>query len=102
MARTGLREDIRHLGTVIGDPDADRIVAVSTSGVFNDTTLVHAFWGASPSDIDSGMQGHLYAGPDDVFAIRMPHATAAAIALVSSSLDANAEIWAGLTGIRLA
>ena len=102
MARTGYRGDTRHLGTVVGDPDRPRIIAVSTSGVFHDDTLVRTFWGTDPSAIDSGIQGHLYAGPDDIFVVRIPEGTGPSINLLASALDANADIWAALTGIRLA
>ncbi|KFF60503.1 hypothetical protein JF66_03875 [Cryobacterium sp. MLB-32] len=114
MARTGFQggtrtaSDTRHLGTLVGDgplaggaPGA-RIIALSTCAVFSDTSLLRTYWRTDPGGIDSGIQGHLYTSPDDTFIVRMPRDTRRAVDHLSRCLAANAEIWASLTGIRLA
>ncbi|MDH6236825.1 hypothetical protein [Cryobacterium sp. CG_9.6] len=103
MASTGSRvqDDVRHLGTIVGDPRQGLIVALSTSSVFDDTSLVRSYWERDSADIDSGFQGHLYTGPDDIFAVNMSRNDDGAIDMVETALDANAEIWAATTGIRL-
>ncbi|TFD53974.1 ATP-grasp domain-containing protein [Cryobacterium frigoriphilum] len=107
------RDRVSHLGTLIGDPAGPRIVAVSTSGVFLDPTLVPAFWSRAIDGLDSGIQGHLYTRPHDVFVLRLPEldpqrASATEVpgpvdvAAVLAMLELNAQIWAELTGVRLA
>jgi len=104
MADGGFRtgDDVTHLGTVVGEAGRGRIVALATSGVFDDPALVWAFWNRDAADIDSGIQGHLYTRPEDVFVVRMPRADDDAIASIAAALDVNAQIWATATGIRLA
>jgi len=98
----GTRDDVTHLGTVVGDADRGRIIALATSGVFDDPALVRAFWNRDATDIDSGLQGHLYTRPEDVFVVRIPRADDVAISLLAAALDVNAHIWAAATGISLA
>ncbi|KGJ77536.1 hypothetical protein GY21_07475 [Cryobacterium roopkundense] len=90
------------MGTVVGHAPGGLIIALSTSAVFGDASLLRTFWCTDPGGIDSGIQGHLYTSPDDIFIIRMPHDSSAAIDHLSRCLDVNAGIWAALTGISLA
>jgi len=95
-------EDVDHLGTVIGHPTADRIIAVSTSEVFDDRSLLQTFWGKDATEIDSGIQGHLYTRPRDVLVLRLPRTDETALAQVFTALNRNSEIWQSLTGLQLA
>ena len=91
--------DVDHLGVLVGDPAADRVVALSTASVFADHSLLRTYWHADPTTIDSGLQAHLYTRPDDVFVVNAPPA---ALGTVSAAVDVNAEIWRRLTGMELA
>ena len=100
MAARG--DDARHLGMLVGDPKADRIIALSTSAVFGDRSLLRIFWHTDDARIDSGIQGHLYTRPNDVFVICVPADADAVADKVSAAIDVNHEIWGSLTGIELA
>ncbi len=109
-----------HLGTRIprlpGAAPGARIVMVCTSGVFADPGLVPAFWNRATQSLDSGLQGHLYTRPGDIFVVRLPVTDAAedadaagepgedtrAVTRLLATLDLNAELWARYTGLRLA
>ena len=106
--------DDEHLGTRIprapGAASGPRIVMVCTSGVFADPGLVPAFWNRPAHSLDSGVQGHLYTRPGDVFVVHVPVTDAAgepgedtgAVTQLLATLDLNAALWARYTGLRLA
>ena len=93
--------DVSHLGVLIGDPSSDRIIAVSTSAVFEDGSLPQKFWGIDGTAIDSGFQGHMYARSNDILVVRVPSNDDAIAESVTTAIDVNYEIWKSLTGIQL-
>ncbi|MCF3975073.1 ATP-grasp domain-containing protein [Paracoccus salsus] len=93
--------EIRHLGALIGDPDAPRIIALSTSAVFGDRTLISRFNDRDWRSIDSGFQGHLYTRPGDCLIVRAPSDVPNVGEQVVGALAVNCEIWQRLTGIAL-
>lgn len=101
-AKSALEADISHLGVLIGPPDADRIIAVSTSTVFVDKSLAKTFWGVTHTAIDSGFQGHMYTRPNDILVVTVPHSNKVASRMVVTAIDANYNLWKSLTGIELA
>lgn len=94
--------DVNHLGVLIGNPKANRIIAVSTSAVFKDKCLIPTYWGVDDSSLDSGFQGHLYTRPDDILVVRSPHIAENIPEIVRTAIEANYKIWKSLTGIQLA
>ncbi len=94
-------DDVGHLGMLVGTPRADRIVALSTSAVFRDKSLLRTFMHDASRDIDSGFQAHLYTRPNAIFMARVPDITHATADRVGTSVDVNHEIWASLTGVEL-
>ncbi len=93
---------VNHLGVLVGDPGADRIIAVSTSAVFRDQSLIQNFWGKDSSTLDSGFQGHLYTRPNDILVVRSPVCEGNIPEMIRSAIGVNYDIWNSLTGIRLA
>jgi hypothetical protein len=64
--------DVNHLVVLIGNRHSERIVALSTSDVFVNRSLIPSLWGISNEAIDSGFQAHLYTRPEDIFVVRVP------------------------------
>lgn len=95
-------QETNHLGTLIGDPSLDRIVAVSTSDVFADKELIANYWGQEYTQIDSGYQGHIYTRPKDTFIVQVPDFEQGTIHKVLTAVRINYEIWKELVGIELA
>lgn len=93
--------DVNHLGVLIGNPKADRIIAVSTSAVFKDKCLIPNFWRIDDSSLDSGFQGHMYTRPNDVLVVRSPELSKNIPEMVRTAIHANFQIWKSLTGIQL-
>ena len=87
---------------LIGDPTADRIIAVSTSVVFEDSSLPQLFWGVDATAIDSGFQGHMYTRPNDIHVISVPRTDATVPQMALTAISVNHAIWKSLTGIELA
>ena len=102
MRDTTVEADVRHLGVLVGDPSADRIVAVSTSTVFEDSSLPQLFWGVEAAAIDSGFQGHMYTRPNDILVVSVPRTDRAVAEQVTTAVGVNHELWRSLTGIELA
>ena len=94
--------DLRHLGVLVGNPDADRIIAVSTSAVFRDSSLLPTYWGRDGTVIDGGYQGHMYTRPTDVQVVRVPANGDDVPRMVLTATAVNHDIWSSLTGIKLA
>lgn len=94
--------DVNHLGVLIGNPEADRIIAVSTSSVFKDKCLIPNYWGVDDSTLDSGFQGHMYTRPNDVLVVRSPELNKNIPEMVRTAIGTNYKIWESLTGIQLA
>jgi hypothetical protein len=95
--------DVSHLGVLIGDAHADRIIAVATSVVFEDRSLLQTFWGIAETSLDSGFQGHMYTRLNDILVVRVPPGNDDNIPrMVLTAVSVNYEIWKSLTGIRLA
>lgn len=94
-------DDVAHLGVLVGATDRSRVVALGTSDVFHDPTLLRTFWDTDGAHLDSGVQAHLYTRPGDSFVARVP-AEPGAAELFVSALDANHAIWRDLTGVELA
>lgn len=97
-----MRDDVEHLGVIIGDPTGGRIVALGTSAVFSDQSLFSRFWHSDGSQLDSGLQAHLYTRPDDIFIVRVPDRAHGPARRLATALDANRQIWGRLVGIDLA
>lgn len=95
------KTDVSYLGELIGNPVTDRIIAVSTSAVFNDKSLTKIFWDIEDSAIDNGIQGHLYTRPNDTLVIRAPYNNDFTAQTVITTIGVNYEIWKSLTGIEL-
>ncbi len=95
------KSDLRHLGVLIGSPVARRIIAVSTSMVFHDSSLLQTFWGIEQTTIDSGFQGHIYTRQNDVLIVQVPGNDDTIPNMVASSINVNYRIWKSLTGIEL-
>ncbi|MGB7070717.1 MAG: ATP-grasp domain-containing protein, partial [Pyrinomonadaceae bacterium] len=95
-------DDVRHLGKLLGSPDSDRIIALATSVVFEDDSLPLKFWGISSGKVDSGFQGHMYAGPNDILVVRVPGNDPEVPSMVRQAIDHGAEIWKSGAGIDLA
>src|SRR5690349_15913051 len=51
VAAASRREDARHLGVLVGDPDGPRVVALSTAAVLQDPTLARSFWGVDAATL---------------------------------------------------
>ncbi|PSL01208.1 hypothetical protein [Cecembia rubra] len=94
--------EVSHLGVLIGDATADRIISLSTSNVFVDDTLIPGFWSKTVSSIDSGFQGHLYTREKDAFVLSLPIVTNEVIGEVRKCLEENSRIWEFFTGSKLA
>lgn len=94
--------DVDHLGPVIGDQEKPRIVALGTSSVFSDTSLCRSFWDTEATDLDNGIQAHLYTRPDDVLVVQVPAAAQDPQGRLAVALDANCAIWRRLCGVELA
>ena len=91
-----------HLGILLGDANSDRIIAVSTSAVFQDRTLLPNYWGIESNSIDTGFQGHMYSRPNDILVIQAPFYQNDSLEILTTSLDLNHRIWKSLTGLELA
>lgn len=96
-----MENELNHLGFLIENGGDDRIVAVSTSAVFDDDHLLKIYWKTDGNSIDSGFQGHMYTRPNDVLVIRLPNVEKSTIQLALKAVDDGAEIWKSLTGTEL-
>jgi len=94
--------DVNHLGVVIGDKSASRIIALSTSGVFIDNSLIPNFWASDNFAVDSGFQGHLYTREQDILVLKTPSLKLQDIEKVRASITLNSKIWDFFTGTSLA
>jgi predicted ATP-grasp superfamily ATP-dependent carboligase len=102
MDMAKIHTEISHLGVLIGPPDTRRIIALSTSGVFQDHSLIRRYKNIDPDEINSGIQAHLYTRPQDIFIIKLPRGNPSEmIKKIIISLETNAAIWKRLTGISL-
>lgn len=90
-----------HLGELVGNPAADRIIAVATSLVFRDPSLTQLFWGVNAAHLDSGFQGHMYTRPNDTLVVQVPEVTEGVVEKVLVAVRLNTAIWRNLTGIKL-
>lgn len=90
-----------HLGAVVGDARADRIVALSTSAVFEDPALIGSFRHVGVSSLDSGLQGHLYTRPRDILAILVPALAGDVVDAVKTAIAVNHDLWRSVAGIGL-
>ncbi|MEO6529414.1 MAG: hypothetical protein ABIN10_01045 [Specibacter sp.] len=90
-----------HLGELIGDTALRRIVALGTSAVFRDQTLIRKYWDTDAAHLDSGVQAHLYTRAEDIFVARIP-VDGDAAERFAVALDVNHEIWRRFTGADLA
>lgn len=95
------KTDVNHLGVLIGNSDSARIIAVSTSMVFDDRTLSRTFWGIENTAMDSGFQGHMYTRPNDILTVCVPCSDQDVPDKVKTAVGVNHAIWKSLTGIRL-
>ena len=95
------KNDVRHLGVLVGSKTADRIIAVSTLSVFEDSSLLQTFWDLENTSIDSGFQGHIYTRFNDILIVHVPYQDDSILKLVTKSIDINYQIWKSLTGIEL-
>jgi ATP-grasp domain len=93
--------DVRHLGTIVGHPTSDRIIAVSTSVVFKDESLPRSFWGLDGAAIDSGFQGHMYTRPRDVQVVSVRGDDDDVPQMVMTAIGVNYELWKSLAGVEL-
>lgn len=93
--------EVNHLGVLIGDPNVGRIIAVSTSEVFADRSIIQTYRKVASKTIDSGFQGHLYTEPNDIFVVRVPIAKEDTLQKVTTTIWVNHELWSSLTGIQL-
>lgn len=96
-----MENELNHLGFLIENGGDDRIVAVSTSAVFDDDHLLKTYWKTDGNSIDSGFQGHMYTRPNDVLVIRLPNVEKSTVQLALKAVDEGAEIWKSLTGTKL-
>jgi ATP-grasp domain-containing protein len=94
-------EEVNYLGVLIENQHPERIVALSTSDVFADRTLIPRLWGMENESIDSGIQAHLYTKPRDIFVFRIPSIHSTVIQNVSVAIGQNYEIWLSLTGLQI-
>jgi hypothetical protein len=102
MDKTQIHTEISHLGVLVGAADAPRIIALSTSGVFQDHSLIRKYKSIDPDEMNSGIQAHLYTRPQDIFIIKFPPGNPSGrIKRIITSLEINAAIWKSLTGISL-
>lgn len=95
------KSDMGYLGTLIGDPNSNRIVALSTSSVFSDKALTQSFWGVKSTAIDNGFQGHLYTRPSDTLVVCPPNNDIGTPQKVIKAIEVNYEIWKTFAGIEL-
>lgn len=112
MSASGLRPGARsggdatsdsttHLGVLVGDPTAPRVVALSTVEAFTDPTLLSAT-AAHPAGVaDSGFQAHLYTRPGDTLVVRVPALDADTAGRVATALAVNDALWRDSVGVRL-
>lgn len=92
-----------HQGVRIGQANTPRIIALSTSGVFHDLSLILKYKGVKPHQIDNGIQAHLYTHPEDIFILNLPQGfQKQCIENISTAIRMNCEIWNQFTGIDLA
>lgn len=96
-----MENELIHCGFLIGDQEKNRIVAVSTSSVFDDDQLLNTYWKTDSDSIDSGFQGHIYTRSNDILVIRIPDFSELAVQLSLSAIDEAKYIWEFLTGIEL-
>ena len=89
--------DINHLGVLIGNRHSERIVALSTSDVFIDRSLIPSLWGKGNEAIDSGFQAHLYTRPEDIFVVRVPSNGFSAVEKVQTAIDQNCLMGIGIS-----
>lgn len=94
--------DILHLGLLVKGQEPGRIIGLSTSEVFSDSTLLPLFWNKEPRAIDSGFQAHLYTRSGDCFVVRVPRLDEEVVHKTSNAIRCNHLIWKHFTGIELA
>jgi hypothetical protein len=94
--------EVNHLGVLIGDASLKRIIALSTSDVFVDKSLIPGFWTSDNCSVDSGFQGHLYTREQDALVVRIPSAEYPDIEKIQTAIALNFKIWNSFTGIKLA
>ena len=93
--------ETNHLGTLIGSKKDNSIIAVSTSLVFEDNTLLKLFWNVENNSIDSGFQGHMYTKPGDVLVVYLPSIETDVLNITKECIHINHKIWNAFTGIQL-
>ena len=96
------RSDTDHLGVVVGRQDGPRIVALATSAVFSEPSLLRTYWHTDAAHLDSGIQAHLYTRPQDILVVKVPDGAADPARRIGAALDANAAVWRRHAGIELA
>lgn len=90
-----------HLGTLIADSNLKRIIALSTSDVFFDKSLIYNFWKIDSTNIDNGFQAHLYTKEDDILVVRIPFVDDSVVQKVSIAIRVNYDIWNRLIGATI-
>ena len=109
-------DEVAHLGPVVaarrvvpppGPPGAvpapaARIVALGTSAVFGDPTLLQTFWDTDAARLDSGIQAHMFTRPGDMLVLQVPRGDEDDVAhQVALALDAGRATWRAQCGVEL-
>jgi hypothetical protein len=92
---------ISHLGITFGNEDRGRIIALPTSEVFGDSSLIPSLLQVSPASLDNGFQAHMYTCSSDTLVVSLPDLNETLIQHTKECIAANSEIWQTLTGINL-
>ena len=95
------KHEAKYLGALIGNQNSKRIIALSTSDVFIDKSLISNFWNIDASGIDNGLQAHLYTRENDILVVRVPSVHSSVVEKVSIVIKENHDIWNSLAGVSI-